>query len=302
MSSATLTNSLRRALPTGLATLGRTGYLTVASVPARRAFDRAPLDPEWLPPDVLPVLERQAPTPASYGYDAQSLARRGVQRAQRLSPLVKALRRPRTLEIGCGDAMVSAALAEDGAAALALDLTPALFDDRARSAGVALLEGDAAAIPLDDRSCDLVFSYNSFEHFSDPARVLAEAVRVVRSGGLIYLNFGPLYFSPYGLHAALSIRLPYCHLLFERPALERYVDARDLKPIPFETLNEWSVTRFRELWADVRGDCEIRMYREMRDVHGLELIRRFPSVFRAKTDTFDDLAISQIEIVLERRM
>ena len=60
--------------------------------------------------------------------------------------------------------MVSCHLARAGARATALDLSDALFDDRARRAGVRLVQADAAAMPFGEASSTSVCSFNAFEH------------------------------------------------------------------------------------------------------------------------------------------
>ena len=78
---------------------------------------------------------------------------------------------------------------------------------------------DAANMQFEDETFDFVFSYDAFEHFASPENVLLEAIRVVRKRGYIYLEFGPLYYSPYGEHAYRSITVPYCQFLFPLPRL-----------------------------------------------------------------------------------
>ena len=183
---------------------------------------------------------------------------------------------------------------------LRLDLTDALFDNAAREAGVRLIEADAVAMPFADAEFDLVCSFNAFEHFADPETVLREAIRVTKPGGVIYLLFGPLYWSSYGLHAMLSTTVPFCHVLFDRPALESYVAERGLAPIPFATLNGWTVGQFRDLWQRHQASLEPEIYREIPSLHGIDLVAEHPSCFRSKTDDFDDLLVANIEVRFRR--
>ena len=113
---------------------------------------------------------------------------------------------------------------------------------------------------------------------TDPEAVLREAIRVTKPGGAIYLLFGPLYWSSYGLHASLSITVPFCHVLFDRPALESYVAERDLEPIPFATLNGWRVGQFRDLWRRHAASLKPEVYREIPSLPGSN---SWPSVRRA---------------------
>jgi SAM-dependent methyltransferase len=280
---------------------GKRRYASVRTRTARRAFETAQRAPEWLDPGGLRRLEERyrGATSSCYGYDRDSLDRRGAERVRALAPLLGGPGAS-SLEIACADGMVSYHLAKAGAQATALDLSDALFDDSARDAGVRLVQGDAAEMPFPDAAFDLVCSFNAFEHLADPEAVLREAIRVLKPGGAIYLLFGPLYWSSYGLHASLSIPVPFCHVLFERSALESYVAERDLEPIPFATLNGWRVGQFRDLWRRHAASLKPEVYREIPSLHGIELVAQHPSCFRSKTDDFDDLLVANIEARFRR--
>lgn len=265
---------------------------------AKRAFVTAGPEPRWLSPDRLEELADRYVAPASYDYTDTAKWKRGHQRAARLSALMPGS--GATLEVGAGDGMVSYHLAQSGCTPTGLDLSSHLFDPRARAAGVRMVEGDAAAMPLDSGAFDLVFSYNSFEHFADPAAVLSELVRVTRPGGLIHVDFGPLYLSPYGLHGYRSVPVPYCHLLFERQVLDDFAVQRGARPIPWETLNEWRLVDFRRLWAE--APLDVVSYGEFPQFAGLELVRRYPSCFRAETDNFDDLTAATVRATFRRQL
>jgi SAM-dependent methyltransferase len=268
---------------------------------ARRAFETAERAPEWLDAGLLPQLQQRyrGAVSSDYGYDQDSLERRGAERVRVLRPLLRQ-RGMSTLEIACADGMVSAHLAQTGVRATALDLSSALFDERARAAGVRLVEADAAAMPFPDAEFDLVASFNAFEHLVDPEAVLRESIRVTKPGGVIYMLFGPLYWSAFGLHATLSIALPFCHVLFDRPGLEAYVAEHALQPIRFETLNGWSPGRFRDLWRRHAASLEPEVYREIPSLHGIDLVADYPSCFRSKIDAFDDILVGNIEARFRR--
>ena len=296
--------AIRRRIPVALTPVvleSRRRYAGARTRAARRAFAAAEQAPQWLDPPLLAQLQERYRGAVSYGYgyDPDSLERRGAERIRVLAPQLKAPG-ARTLELACADGMVSYHLARAGAQATALDLSDALFDDRARHAGVRLVEADAAALPFPDAAFDLVCSFNAFEHVADPDAVLREAIRVTKPGGVVYLLFGPLYWSSYGLHAMLSITVPFCHALFDRPTLEAYVAERELTPIPFDSLNGWGVGQFRDLWRRHATALEPEMYREIPSVHGMDLVVEHPSCFRSKTDEFDDLLVANIEARFRR--
>ncbi|HLT11379.1 MAG TPA: class I SAM-dependent methyltransferase [Micromonosporaceae bacterium] len=52
---------------------------------------------------------------------------------------------------------------------------------------IVALEGDAARLPLDDRSADVVVSSFSLHHWDDPAAAAPELARVLRPGGRVVI-------------------------------------------------------------------------------------------------------------------
>jgi len=271
---------------------------------ARRAFDRAGPEPRWLPDEVLPRLQKECRAPVGYGYEADEVARRARLTHDRLVHLIPRLARRRirtTLELGAYDAMTSAVLAARGCEAVALDLDADHVDPRARAAGVRFERMNAESLAFDTGSIDLVFSYNAFEHFEHPDRVLEESLRVVRPGGFVYLCFGPLYYSPWGLHEYQAFTVPYCHLLFPEEVLRRFARDHDLGPLDFDDVNRWPVDRYRALWRRVAPRARILRYYERRVLAHLDLVTAHPSCFRSKTTRFDDLTVAHVEVLFRRR-
>jgi ubiquinone/menaquinone biosynthesis C-methylase UbiE len=287
---------VRRRVPAPLLFAARGAVTATTSRRARAAFERAGETPRWLDPSRLPELERRYPRVPAYDYDPDAYWRRGEERARTLGKYLSDTS-PRTLEIGAGDGMVGFHLSRAGARATAVDISSGVFDfdGRARQAGVEFILADASELPLEDGTFDLVCSYNGFEHFADPQKVLREMIRVTRPGGCVYVWFGPLYFSAYGQHATAGFSLPFCHHLFERSVLDACVSERGAKHIPHDTLNRWAVQDFRDLWASHREYMEPDTYREYPEHRGTGLISEFPSCFRSKTNRFDDLIIASIE-------
>lgn len=270
--------------------------------PARRAFlrggRRAP-GRAWLGREELESLSREYPARADYSWDIESRLHRARARSRRL--LLLAGRRTREcLEVGCFDGSVSASLARAGKTATAVDVRSGPFDERAAREGVRFLEMDAAALGFPDDSFDLVFSYNSFEHFPDPESALREAARVVRRGGYVYLDFGPLYMSPKGLHAYRMTGIPYCQHLFPEELLDEVAAERGCAMPPREWLNRWTLTRYRALWDAFARRLGRIVYEERLDPSGLALVRRFPACFSTKTECFDDLLTTSIEVLFRR--
>jgi SAM-dependent methyltransferase len=93
------------------------------------------------------------------------------------------------LELGCGAAQWSIALAKLGARPVGLDLSKRQLEHARRlmaEAGVAfpLVHASAAAVPLPDASFDVVFCDHGAMTFADPYRTVPEVARLLRTGGL----------------------------------------------------------------------------------------------------------------------
>jgi SAM-dependent methyltransferase len=97
------------------------------------------------------------------------------------------------LELGCGAAQWSIALARAGARVVGLDLSDAQLA-HARilmaEAGVdfPLIHASAEDVPLPDASFDIVFCDHGAMNFADPYRTVPEAARLLRPGGLFAFN------------------------------------------------------------------------------------------------------------------
>lgn len=94
------------------------------------------------------------------------------------------------LELGCGAARWSIALARNGARAVGLDLSSRQLEHAHRlvtEAGlpVRLIEASAEAVPLPNGSFDIVFCDFGAMTFADPLRTVPEAARLLRPGGLL---------------------------------------------------------------------------------------------------------------------
>jgi SAM-dependent methyltransferase len=92
------------------------------------------------------------------------------------------------LEVGCGLGLDLVRFARGGARVTGVDVSPVALDLAAgccRAAGMTatLLEADGARLPLAAASFDLVYCHGVLSFVRDPARVVAEAYRVLRPGG-----------------------------------------------------------------------------------------------------------------------
>jgi len=60
--------------------------------------------------------------------------------------------------------------------------------------------GVAESLPPGVGVVDAVFACDSFQHVTDVAAVYAECSRILKPGGIVYANFGPVWSAPDGAH------------------------------------------------------------------------------------------------------
>ncbi len=100
------------------------------------------------------------------------------------------------LDLACGHGRIANRLAAHGGKVTGLDATPVFLeraraDAAARGVDVDYIQGDMRSLPFSDETFDCVVSwFTSFGYFDedDNRRVLAEARRVLRSGGRLLLE------------------------------------------------------------------------------------------------------------------
>ena len=278
-------------------------YSQFRSRKAREVFAAAPENPRWLEWEELTRLQAEfSPEAMTYQYDIASVKKRGEQRARELLQLNSSENGElnRFLELGSWDGMVCYYLQQMGKTAIGIDTHTGGFTNKAKSKGAFLLQMDASQLGFRDNSFDFVFSYNAFEHFSDPEQVLQEALRIVRPGGYIYLKFGPIWMSPRGAHQYRTITVPYCECLFTRELLQEFAHLNNLELTDFSRMNQWTVTQYRELWENYSSELQPVFYYEINRTDHVSLIVRYPSCFTSKTNVFDDLIISDIEVLFRK--
>lgn len=194
---------------------------------------------------------------------------------ERLLGLLPPVRGNAVLEVGCGAARWSVALARRGAAAVGLDLSSAQLVHARREVQrgrrtVRLVQGSAERLPFRPRSFDLVFCDWGALTFADPYRAVPECARVLRRGGwLVFATASPVQLiardlrrdrltrrlvRPYfGLHRVdfpreVNFQLPYGEwlALFRRHGLtvDRLVETR-----PPPRARSAYLSRAEERWA-----------------------------------------------------
>jgi ubiquinone/menaquinone biosynthesis C-methylase UbiE len=95
------------------------------------------------------------------------------------------------LDVACGPGLVACEVAKVARHVTGIDLTPAMITQartRQQSLGLTNLSwtvGDAQPLPFPNGAFSRVITRYSFHHFTDPAGVFAEMLRVCRPGGRV---------------------------------------------------------------------------------------------------------------------
>jgi ubiquinone/menaquinone biosynthesis C-methylase UbiE len=107
-----------------------------------------------------------------------------------MAPQVRDPTPARVLDAGTGTGAFARALRRGGAAVVALDASLAMLRHH-RDARPPALAGDLVALPLRDHCCDAAVAGFVLSHLHDPARGLAELIRVTRLGGTVLVTAFP---------------------------------------------------------------------------------------------------------------
>ena len=106
--------------------------------------------------------------------------------------------------------------------------------------------------------------------------------------------------SQYGLHAYRSITVPYCQFLFPKERLQEFVKEKKLNAIDFAQVNGWLLEEYHELFNQYSYRLKKIRYFEILDVSQIDLIMKYPSCFKSKTNYFDNLIVSSIVALFKK--
>ncbi len=176
------------------------------------------------------------------------------------------------VDIGCGAAGKSLYYASCGAKeVIGVDI---LEKYREEAEGLAkslqlqdrfrFIAADATMLPFEPDTIDTIIMNDAMEHVDRPEAILEEALRVLKPGGRLYVNFPP-YNHPFGAHLKDAIFIPWVHLFFsEKVQIEAYrhlvaplpdgqeridfrISAREDGTEYFSYLNHMSTRRFNRI-------------------------------------------------------
>src|SRR5262249_24791032 len=122
------------------------------------------------------------------------------------------------LDVGCGPGYVSAAAAKRGATPIGLDFSAEMIAiAKGMWPGLEFCEGDAQDLPFPDANFDHVVANFALLHLANPERAIAEAHRVLKTGGrFAFTTWAKISENPFvklvddavQAHANLDVDLP----------------------------------------------------------------------------------------------
>ncbi len=144
-------------------------------------------------PDVYAAITEATPSVVETVGDAMELRATDPQQQQMLDDYLSRLPFPesaRVLEVGCGTGAISRRLIEvaEVTEVVGVDPSPGLLDRARRIAastpGLSFETADGRDLPFEDHSFDVVVAHTVVSHVPEPERLVAEASRVLKPGGV----------------------------------------------------------------------------------------------------------------------
>jgi SAM-dependent methyltransferase len=142
-------------------------------------------------------------------------------------------------DVGSGDGIIDLSLTIKGRPAkfVGFDVRPTDVDALLRSAQAAGVANELPAelsfaaseidrLPAPDNYFDALVSWSVFEHVSQPVRMLSEIARVLKPGGMLFLQLWPFYHSEHGGHLWPHYDGSFPHLLRGREEIETHITGR----------------------------------------------------------------------------
>ena len=138
---------------------------------------------EWWSDDSFMALLRTGVNPPRFDYFRRALL-------SRFGPTVGAVS---VLDVGCGGGLLTDSFASLGCRVTGVDRSlPTVAAARAHATEqgheVRYLQGDAAELPFDDSSFDVICCCDVLEHVDDFDRVVGEIARVLKPGGVFFFD------------------------------------------------------------------------------------------------------------------
>lgn len=155
-------------------------------------------------------------------------------------------------DIGAGDGIIDLGLALKGGPQRLVGYDVRATDEAAlvrtaQVAGVAdalpenlsFARSEVDRLPAADATFDLAVTWSVFEHITHPVRMLSEVSRVLRPGGLLFLQLWPFFYSEHGGHLWPHYAEPFPHLVHTDAEVREQVVGRRGTDATREALDEY---------------------------------------------------------------
>jgi SAM-dependent methyltransferase len=156
------------------------------------------------------------------------------------------------VDFGCGEGHEMVELAEhDARQVIGIDTRQKWLDNAAALAHTRGVADRCVFVQqwTGPQVADIIVSLDSFEHFDEPAEILATMNRMLKPTGSVLVAFGPTWYHPYGGH--LFSVFPWAHLLFSEDAMVTWRSGlpgkRPMKSLREAGLNQMTIKRFERL-------------------------------------------------------
>jgi len=253
--------------------------------------------------DVFLRLQRSYNGVPEYGYDDFSTWKRAALRTlYMLEDFDLRTNGLKILDAGCGKGMLGVLIHSYGHDIDLVDFED-WRDDRAKPLPFYNLPLEDLS-PIQSEQYDFICSFNSFEHVVDPAAALDELIRICKPGGKIYLDFGPLYRGPWGLHAYRTLKMPYPQFLFSEAYIQTKLNELGINDLgrdsdQLQPLNKWRYADFVTLWEN-NPKVECNFQNRMRNEQYLSIILRYSRAFQGRGLSYIDLTTQGIQVLLRK--
>jgi len=178
------------------------------------------------------------------------------------------------IDFGCGEGSEAIEMAQKGARrVIGIDIRENVLATARQKALAAGVQASCHFADSTEELADIVVSIDSFEHFSEPEKILVLMSTLLKQGGQVLASFGPTWYHPLGGH--LFSVFPWAHLIFSEEALIRWrSDFKTDGATRFSEvaggLNQMSIRRFERLVAGspfrIEG-LELVPIRKLRPLH-----------------------------------
>ncbi|MDO8657856.1 MAG: class I SAM-dependent methyltransferase [Candidatus Levybacteria bacterium] len=169
---------------------------------------------------------------------------------------IRSIKRLEILDVGCGYGSLMSNLLEKGANVTGVEVDQISFEfakkflKKDSKAKIVLVKDER--LPFKKNSFDIIFLFDVIEHVNNPSLTMNECYRVLKPGGIIYIEFTP-YYSIVGHHLYDFAKWPI-HILPEK-YIKKVVYTKKIKTFcspdhlwgVFKSLNKIKISEFQKL-------------------------------------------------------